>query len=230
MYVDDMVLFLTPIHSDLQLAKAIFELFEDSSGLGCNVAKCQMVPIHYNLEQVQLAQELFPCPMKEFPISYLGLPLSTGKAAFQSLVDRMADKLPMWKGHLMHRSGHLTLIKPTLAAMPVYNAISHALMAWVIKAFVRNFRAFLWSGSKSTHNGKCIMAWDQEQRPLSLGGLGVKDLKLMGRALQLCWLWQQCSDPSRLSASIPVSDDVMTREFFKASIVITVGSGMSTLF
>jgi hypothetical protein len=52
MYVDDMVLFLTPIHSDLQLAKAIFELFEDSSGLGCNVAKCQMVPIRYNLEQV----------------------------------------------------------------------------------------------------------------------------------------------------------------------------------
>jgi hypothetical protein len=98
MYVDDMVLFLTPIHSDLQLAKAIFELFEDSSGLGCNVAKCQMVPIRYNLEQVQLAQELFPCPMKEFPISYLGLPLLTGKlpkAAFQSLVDRMADKLPM---------------------------------------------------------------------------------------------------------------------------------------
>jgi hypothetical protein len=130
----------------------------------------------------------------------------------------------------MHRSGHLTLIKTTLAVMPVYNAISHALMAWVIKAFVRNFRAFLWSGSKSTHNGKCLMAWDQEQRPLSLGGLGIKDLELMGRALQLCWLWQQCSDPSRLWASIPVSDDVMTREFFKASIVITVGSGVSTLF
>jgi hypothetical protein len=98
----------------------------------------------------------------------------------------MADKLPAWKGYLMHRSKHLTLIKTTLVAMPVYTTISHGMSTWVIKALVRIFRAFLWSGSKSTHNGKCLVAWDQVQRPLSLGGLGVKDLKLMGRALRLC--------------------------------------------
>jgi hypothetical protein len=45
MYVDDMVLFLALTQEDLQMAKAIFELFEKASGLGCNVAKCQMVPI-----------------------------------------------------------------------------------------------------------------------------------------------------------------------------------------
>jgi hypothetical protein len=89
----------------------------------------------------------------------------------------------------MHRSGRLTLIKTTLAVMPVYTMVSYALPTLVIKAFVKIFRAFLWSGSKSTHSGKCLMAWNQVQRPLSLGGLGVKDLKLMGHALRLCWLW-----------------------------------------
>jgi hypothetical protein len=39
MYMDDMVLFLTLMHSDLQVAKTIFELFEDYFGPGCNVAK-----------------------------------------------------------------------------------------------------------------------------------------------------------------------------------------------
>jgi hypothetical protein len=81
------------------------------------------------------------------------------KETFQPLVDRMADKLSAWKGHLMYRSGRLTLIKTTLAAMLVYTAINHG--AWVIKAFVKIFRGFLWSGSDSTHNGKCLVAWDQ---------------------------------------------------------------------
>jgi hypothetical protein len=100
MYEDDMVLFIAS-EDDLQLAKAIFELFESSSGLGCNESKCQMVLIHCNLEQVQLAQELFPCPIKEFPIFYLVIPLLTGKlpkAAFQLMIDRMANKPPTWKG------------------------------------------------------------------------------------------------------------------------------------
>jgi hypothetical protein len=51
MYEDDMVLFIAS-EDDLQLAKAIFELFESSSGLGYNESKCQMVLIHCNLEQV----------------------------------------------------------------------------------------------------------------------------------------------------------------------------------
>jgi hypothetical protein len=44
MYADDMVLFLSPILKDLQLDNAIFEMFHGTSGLGCNVAKCQFVP------------------------------------------------------------------------------------------------------------------------------------------------------------------------------------------
>jgi hypothetical protein len=44
-----------------------------------------------------LAWDLFPCPIKEFPIRYLGIPLSTGKlpkVAFQPLIDKMANRLP----------------------------------------------------------------------------------------------------------------------------------------
>jgi hypothetical protein len=92
----------------------------------------------------------------------------------------MADKLPTWHGHLMHRSGRLTLIKTTLAAIPVYMTISHALPMWVVKAFVKIFRVFLWSGSDVVHNAKCRVTWDKVYLPLELGGLGVHYLKLMG--------------------------------------------------
>jgi hypothetical protein len=46
----------------------------------------------------------FPCQLVQFPIKYLGIPLSVTKlpkVAFQSLVDQVANKLLTWKGWLM---------------------------------------------------------------------------------------------------------------------------------
>jgi hypothetical protein len=74
------------------------------------------------------------------------------------------------------------------------------------------------------------MAWDKVQRPLELNRLGIHDLKLMGRALRLRWLWFICTDPSRPWSSMPVTDDVATQSFFRVSVAVTVGNGKSTLF
>jgi hypothetical protein len=142
MYADDLALFFNPVQGDLQLATTIFDLFQGTSGLGCNMDKCQIMSIRCNDDQVALAQQLFPCLVTNLQIKYLGLPLSTGrvpKSAFQPLIDNMADKLPAWRGRLMHRSSRLSLIKSTLAAIPVYTPSSHSFPPLVIKAFTKIF-------------------------------------------------------------------------------------------
>jgi hypothetical protein len=56
--------------------------------------------------------------MVEFPIKYLGVPVSVAKlpwSALQLITDHLADKLLMWKGAMMHRKGRLMLVKTTLA-------------------------------------------------------------------------------------------------------------------
>jgi hypothetical protein len=58
----------------------------------------------------------------------------------------------------------------------------------------------------------------------------VIDLKLMGRALRLHWLWQQRTDPSKPWALMPVNDDDTTGALFRASTSIQMGNGASTLF
>jgi hypothetical protein len=96
LYADNMIIFLSP--TNLQLAQDIFSLFEGCSGLGCNVAKFQMIPIHCDEQQIQLATSLFPCQLMDFPLKYLGIPLSVRKLdkfTLQPLVDRMADMLPV---------------------------------------------------------------------------------------------------------------------------------------
>jgi hypothetical protein len=75
---------------------------------------------------------LFSCQQVDFPITYLGVPLSIGKlsrSVWQMLIDRVADKLSIWKGALMHRAGRLALIKTTLSTIPIYTSICLGLPA-----------------------------------------------------------------------------------------------------
>jgi hypothetical protein len=96
----------------------------------------------------------------------------------------------------MHHSDRLVPVKTTHSAMPIYMVMSLDLSAWLHKAFEKVMKGFLWSGSDEVQGGKCLVAWSRVQRPLDLGRLGVLDLRLLGHALRVRWLWLQCTDPS----------------------------------
>jgi hypothetical protein len=217
----------------MQLLWLIFVIFAGASELACNVNKWQMVVIRCDDSQKQLAASTFHCQQVDFPIKYLGIPLSTSKlprSALQSLLDKAVDKLLVWKGSMMHHSGQLVMVKSTLSVVPIYTTICMGLPAWMHKGLVRIAKAFMWSGSNVVQAGKCLVAWERVQHPLHLGGLGVLDVKKMGMALQLQWLWYQCTDPSKPWASLPFKEDSVTTAFFKTSIQCQVENGSSTLF
>jgi hypothetical protein len=86
---------VSPMASDLHMIRCIFSIFEGASRLSCNMGKCRMAPIRCSDTQRELVVSLFPCQVVEFPIKYLGVPLSFTKlpktALQQLLVDRVAD-------------------------------------------------------------------------------------------------------------------------------------------
>jgi hypothetical protein len=115
------------------------------------------------------SSSLPPCQVVDFPLTYLGMPLSVAKipnTSLHPLVYKMVDKLPSWKGCVMHRSGRPTLIKKTLAAMSVYSMISSELPLWLVKAFERIMKVFLWMGTDEVQGGKCLVAWSQVHHPM----------------------------------------------------------------
>jgi hypothetical protein len=186
LYADDLEIFVSMLGQDLRLTCDILDIFQAASRLACNINKSQLIPIRCTDEQVSQACIDFPCQLMSFPIKYLGIPLlvtKLPKSALQPLMDKVADKLPAWRGRLVHRSGCLTLIKTTLSAIPVYTSISVALSPWLQKGLRKIMTAFLWTGINVVQNGKCLVAWNRIQRPLELGGLRVPDLKRMGIAL-----------------------------------------------
>jgi hypothetical protein len=60
-----------------------------------------------------------------------------------TLIDKVADRLPPWKGRLMNRSGRLELIKSMLLAMAIHVSIYMGLPSWVIKVLEKIFKVFL---------------------------------------------------------------------------------------
>jgi hypothetical protein len=91
-------------------------------------------------------------------------------------------------------------------------------------------RSFLWAGTDLVQGDKCAIAWSAVQRPLTLGGLGIPDFKLLGMALRLRWLWRQRCDRSQSWATVATREDKAMKALFEASITCVVGDGSSTLF
>jgi len=152
LYADDAILLLSPCVDEARAVKFILQLFGDASGLVTNVDKCSITPIYGEQAAIQAFHVVLPCQVLEFPIKYLGVPLSTmalPKSQYRPLIDKIGAKLPAWQGKLLNRSGRLVLVKSTLSALPIYLMMLDKLPSWVIHEIDSLRRNFLWSGGLS---------------------------------------------------------------------------------
>jgi hypothetical protein len=88
--------------------------------LSTNIQKLEVVPIYS--EGLDLLEILgpFQATLTELPCCYLRRPLRLGrlrKDDEQVLIDRVAAKLPNWKGRLLNKVGHLALVNSVLFAI-----------------------------------------------------------------------------------------------------------------
>ena len=192
-----------------------------------------MLPIRCGEQERDTLQQLLPCELSEFPCRYLGLPLSLKKLSrsqIQPIIDRIADRLPGWKAELMTRAGQRVQVQYVLTAMLVYLAMAVDLPAWDLKAIDNLRHGFLWRGHKEERGGHCLVAWETACRPPKLGGLGISNLRNLGWALRMRWLWLQKTEPRRPWSSFPIQVPKQVHAFFSIAIHAEVGNGSRILF
>lgn len=114
--------------------------------------------------------------------------------------------------------GHLILVKATLTSVPRLPLHGSRPPLWVIKAIDKRRRAFLWKGTDNVSGGHSLVAWSLVCRPIEHGGLGLHNLRLLGNALHIRWLWLQKARPSRPCQGLPISTNRMEWSMFQASI------------
>lgn len=234
-YADDVVVFIRPTRQDLVTTREILNFFGDVSGLRTNLAKCQAVPIACSPEEMSLVPRFLQVPIHEFPITYLGLPLSVfplRRTAFHPLIDKVATSMPTWKAALLNKAGRLTTVKAVMSATGIHTMIALKVPDWVIHEIDKRRRGFLWAGKSSATGGQCLMAWPTVCRPTELGGLGIPDLKVAAHALRLRWLWLQRTDQNRpwRDLELAFGADRAVSSMFHNSVDIELGDGQLSLF
>lgn len=234
-YADDVMLFIKPTRQDLITTREILDFFGKASGLRTNLGKCQAAPIACAPEDVALIQRILPVPIKEFPIIYLGLPLSVTalrKTDLQPMIDKVATAMPTWKAPLMNKAGRLTTVKAVMSAKNIHVMVSLKIPNWVFDEVDKYLRGFLWAGKARANGGQCLVSWPVACRPIEFGGLGIHDMRVAAYSLRLRWLWLKRTDANRpwKDLELTFGNDPMVASMFQTSVDIQLGDGALALF
>ncbi|KAL0288758.1 UNVERIFIED_CONTAM: hypothetical protein Sradi_7089700 [Sesamum radiatum] len=166
------------------------DLFATLSGLHTNPQKSQLIiskaasGIRDSLLTTLGFQE------GHLPVRYLGLPLISARLSItdcQALLQKIDSRIKGWEGVQLSFAGRVQLIKSVLTSFEVYWAMAFILPKGIIKEMIKRLRTFLWKGTSSSGYPK--VAWEAVCRPIEEGGLGIKDILAINRALMSKHLW-----------------------------------------
>ncbi|RVW74598.1 Transposon TX1 uncharacterized 149 kDa protein [Vitis vinifera] len=139
-------------------------------GRRIKLAKSEIIPVGEVQELDVMAMEI-GCRVGSLPSSYLGLPLGAPNkalSAWDGVEERVRRRLALWKCQYISKGGRITLIKSMMASMPIYQ--------------MSFFRI-----------PKEVVCADKEK-----GGLGLKKLALLNKALLGKWIWRFACDKENL--------------------------------
>ena len=163
LYADDVILFIRPFAQEAATVKEILRVFGEASGLKTILSKCSITPIFGGEEALDEIVSILGCQVKDFPIRYLGLPLSTkktAKAEVHSIVEASSNSKETttlsWLSDGKERKAGLDQV--VLRAVPIYSMMADSLPPWATKEIDAICRKFLWVGSDTSVRGKCMVA------------------------------------------------------------------------
>jgi hypothetical protein len=233
MYADDAAIFLVPNERDVTNLASILQNFGMVTGMVTNVGKSSIAPIRCSDIDLTSVLANFPADIVQFPLKYLGLPLSLGrlrKADLQPYIDKAAARLNPLKGKYLTRAGCCAYVKSVLSSMPIFLLTALKADKGILKAFAKISRGMLWACKDSVSGGKCKVNWQKVCRPKELGGLGILDLEKFSRALRLRWLWYEWKAPGKPWVGTETPNDDSDRQLFSAATRVTIGDGRKASF
>ena len=122
--------------------------FEVASGLRINLAKSEIILVG-EVEEVDVLAVELGCRVGSLPSSYLGLPLGAPNkslSAWDGVEERVRRRLALWKRQYISKGGRITLIKSTMASMPIYQMSLFQMPKVVARRLEKLQRDFLWEG------------------------------------------------------------------------------------
>ena len=119
-------------------------------------------------EIVEMVVEL-GCKVGQLPSAYLGPP-NKASSVWDGVAERVRWKLALWKRQYISKGGRITLIKSTLASMPLYQLSMFRVPKIVARRLEKLQRDFLW-GRGNMERKAHLVNWEWCVRVRRRGGL-----------------------------------------------------------
>ena len=191
LFANDTIIFCEARKEHLTSLSWILAWFEAASGLRINLAKSELIPVGEVEEIEEMAVEL-GCRVGSLPTIYLGLPLGAQHKAismWDGVEERMRKRLALWKRQYISKGGRITLIKSTLASIPIYQLSLFRMPKIVAKRLEKVQRDFLWGGG-SLERKVHLINWEVVCTQKEKGGLGIRKIDLLNKTLLGKWIWR----------------------------------------
>ncbi|RVX07712.1 LINE-1 reverse transcriptase-like [Vitis vinifera] len=191
LFADDTIVFCEPSKDQLTHLGWILAWFEVASRLRINLAKSELIPVG-EIDNIEEMVVELGCRIGSFPVKYLGLPLGARHKALSTwdgVEERMRRRLALWKRQYLSKGGRITLIKSTLASIPIYQMSIFRMPKSVVKRLEKLQRDFLWRGG-STGRKIHLINWKVVCTQKEKGGLGIRRMGLLNKALLGKWIWR----------------------------------------
>lgn len=107
-------------------------------------------------EDTHRIAHLFGCPVGEFPIRYLSVPLHFEKLRredVQPLVDKIVKRVAGWRGKVLSHAARIVLIRTCLASIPTYPLSFIKFPKWAIRLISTHMANCLWNDTEDKLNG-----------------------------------------------------------------------------
>ncbi|KAH9751354.1 putative ribonuclease H protein [Citrus sinensis] len=200
-FTDDLLLLAEASSDQARIVNSVLEDFCISSGAKINRTKTQLFfskTIH-NGEASRIGNFLGFTMTKDLG-KYLGMPLLHSRVTmntYHDIVDKVEKRLSGWNASQLSLAGRITLTQSVLQAIPVYAMQTSEIPAGVINKINQICKRFIWSGSNENRK-MSLIGWDKVCQPKICGGLGLKNLGMMNKALMMKLAWGLVSEPTSL--------------------------------
>ena len=110
---------------------------------------------------------------------------------WEEVVEKFQRRLAKWKSKLLSKGGRLTFVQSAVWSIPIYFMSLFIILANISCQLEKITRDFLWF-DKEVKMGFRWVKWDDVCHPKREGGLGIRSLHDMNKALKAKWLWRFC--------------------------------------
>ncbi|RVX15951.1 Auxilin-related protein 1 [Vitis vinifera] len=188
-FANDTIVFCEANKDHLSHLSWILFWFEAASGLKINLGKSEIIPVGEVDDIEELAVEI-GCRVGCLSSQYLGLPLGAPNKAssvWDEVEERARRRLALWKRQFISKGGRITLIKSTLASIPIYQMSLFRMPKIVVRRIEKLQRDFLWGGGNMERKVH-LVKWEIVCGDKERGGLGLRKLGLLNKALLGKWI------------------------------------------